>query len=301
MKNFSEFITEANKKHKKPKILERLINQLKDKGFDVGAATAIATKQQQKAGNIKKGSHELTKKGKKRQKMGAAGRAKDRAAKNSGRKASAYKYNPRNNQATLKEQLNFDGLLTETRHIFSDFDETLATDNARVKIGKKSLSAAEFSAYKPEPGDPHPDFSEFSRTNQPVIKKKHFSFKVFKNAARKLAKRKETGESNLPVLGIITARPAAAAPHIRQWLKDNGVHNADDVHIHAVGSTDPQAKVEALRTHIHSGSIKPGDQVHFFDDHHPNVEAIRDMRQDHPDINIRSVHVGEHRKKEGKK
>ena len=108
MKNFREFLSEQEKKHKKPKILERLINQLKDKGFAVGAATAIDKKQQQKAGNIKKGSHKLTKKGKNRQKMGAAGRAKDRAAKRSGRKASAYKYNPRNNQATLREELTFE-------------------------------------------------------------------------------------------------------------------------------------------------------------------------------------------------
>jgi hypothetical protein len=296
MKKFGDFLSEANKKAEKPKILKRLEGQLEDKGFSAGSAAAIARSTLQKSGSLKKGSQKLTKKGKKREKMGAAGRAKDRAAKRSGRKASEYKYNPRNNQATLRESINFDGLLIETRHIFSDFDETLATDNAKVKIGSKSLSAAEFSAYKPEPGDPKPDYSEFKQVNQPVVKKKHFSFKVFKNAARKLAKRKEAGEKDLPVMGIITARPPEAAPHIRRWLKDNGIHNADDIHIHAVGSTDPQAKVEALRTHIHSGSIKPGDQVHFFDDHHPNVEAIHDMRQDHPDIKIRAVHVGENRK-----
>jgi hypothetical protein len=297
MKKFCDFLSEAKKKVEKPKILKRLESQLADKGFSAGSAAAIARSTLQKSGSLKKGSQKLTKKGKKRQNMGAAGRAKDRAAKRSGRKPSEYKYNPRNNQATLRESINFDGLLTETRHIFSDFDETLATDNARVKIGSKSLSAAEFSSYKPEPDDPKPDFSEFSRTNQPVVKKKHFSFKVFKNAARKLARRKEAGEKDLPVLGIITARPKEVTPHIRQWLKDNGVHNAEDIHIHAVGSTDPQAKVEALRTHIHSGSIRPGDQVHFFDDHHPNVEAIAAMRQDHPNINIRSVHVGPQRKK----
>ena len=146
MKNFREFLSEAKKKHKKPKILERLINQLKDKGFGVGAATAIATEQQQEAGNIKKGSHELTKKGKKRQKMGAAGRAKDRAAKRSGRKASEYKYNPRNNQATLRESLNFDSLLAEsTRHIFSDFDGILADDPAQVTIGNRKYSSTEIS------------------------------------------------------------------------------------------------------------------------------------------------------------
>ena len=35
--------------------------------------------------------------------MGAAGRAKDRAAKRSGRSVGDYKYNPQTNTATLKE------------------------------------------------------------------------------------------------------------------------------------------------------------------------------------------------------
>jgi hypothetical protein len=44
----------------------------------------------------------LTSKGKARQALGAAGRAKDRAAKNSGRKTSEFKYNAKTNRATLK-------------------------------------------------------------------------------------------------------------------------------------------------------------------------------------------------------
>lgn len=44
----------------------------------------------------------LTAEGKKRQAMGNDGRAKDRAAKRSGKKASAYKYNSKTNRATLK-------------------------------------------------------------------------------------------------------------------------------------------------------------------------------------------------------
>lgn len=54
-----------------------------------------------KQGNMD-ASGKLTSKGKKRQAMGAAGRAKDRAAKASGRSAKAYKYNKRTNRATLK-------------------------------------------------------------------------------------------------------------------------------------------------------------------------------------------------------
>ena len=295
MKSFKKFIIEE----KKPKILERLINQLKDKGFGVGAATAIATKQQQKAGNLKKGSHELTKKGKKRQSMGAAGRAKDRAAKSSGHKASEYNYNPRTNRATLDEELIFESLFTEaTRHVFSDFDETLASDSASVKIGDKKLSAMEFSSYIPKKEDPKPDFSEFRTVNNPVVKHKHFALKAFKKAASKLASKKKKGETDLPVIGVVTARPRSSEPHIRNWLRNNGIENADDVHIHAVQSSDPMDKVRAIQSHIHAGRIKPGDHLHFFDDHLPNVKAISSMQQDHPKIRIKSIHVQKNQKKE---
>lgn len=54
----------------------------------------------QKRGQLKGGK--LTSKGKARQALGAAGRAKDRAAKTSGRKTSDYKYNSKTNAATLK-------------------------------------------------------------------------------------------------------------------------------------------------------------------------------------------------------
>lgn len=84
-------------------ILKRLVEQLQRKGMSVGSANAIARKTLQASGNLKKGSDEMTEKGKKRSKMGAAGRAKDRAAKASGHKASEYSYNPRTNRATLKK------------------------------------------------------------------------------------------------------------------------------------------------------------------------------------------------------
>lgn len=86
-----------------PKILDRLVSQLQTKGMPKREAFAVAVSQQQKAGNLKKGSQTLTPKGKKRQAMGAAGRAKDRAAAASGTHAvKDYNYNPRTNRATLK-------------------------------------------------------------------------------------------------------------------------------------------------------------------------------------------------------
>lgn len=85
-------------------ILDRLVSQLRRKGMSAAMANAVARKKLQQSGILKKGSEELTAYGRKRQAMGAAGRAKDRAAKASGRKASEYKYNSRTNRATLKKR-----------------------------------------------------------------------------------------------------------------------------------------------------------------------------------------------------
>ena len=91
----------ANGEKKMPKIKDRLVKQLKAKG--VKNPHAVATKKLQEAGNMKKGTNKLTAKGKKRQAMGASGRAKSRAAKASGRKASEYKYSSKTNRATVKK------------------------------------------------------------------------------------------------------------------------------------------------------------------------------------------------------
>ena len=62
-----------------PAILERLVGQLKDKGYSQSSAEAIATKSLQKAGDLKPGSREATSKGAKRGAMSPGDRAKDRA------------------------------------------------------------------------------------------------------------------------------------------------------------------------------------------------------------------------------
>lgn len=87
-----------------PKILERLVGQLKAKGKSASAAYAIATAALQKSGNLKKGTQKATAKGAKRGAMSPAQRAKDRASKRSKHAASEYSYSPRSNLATLKKK-----------------------------------------------------------------------------------------------------------------------------------------------------------------------------------------------------
>lgn len=86
-----------------PKILERLVSQLKAKGKSASAAYAIATSALQKSGNLKKGSTEATAKGKRRGAMTPAARAKDRASKKSKHSTKDYKYNKSSNLATLRK------------------------------------------------------------------------------------------------------------------------------------------------------------------------------------------------------
>ncbi len=83
-------------------ILQRLISQLEAKGMPESKANAVATSQLQKSGSLKPGSQDLTEQGKKRSAMGAAGRAKDRAAKKSGGSSINYVYNQLTNTAHRK-------------------------------------------------------------------------------------------------------------------------------------------------------------------------------------------------------
>ena len=88
-----------------PKILDRLVKQLQDKGHSKKAAFAIAKKSLQKSGNLKKNSNKPTAKGVKQGNKTPAQRAKERAVKYSkGKKVKDFKYNKSTNQATLKRK-----------------------------------------------------------------------------------------------------------------------------------------------------------------------------------------------------
>lgn len=88
-----------------PKILDRLVSQLKANGMKESQAYAVAVSKLQKSGNLKKGSTEATSKGIKRGNMTPSERAKDRQVKKSGGKPSDYKYNKNNNTA-VKGKVN---------------------------------------------------------------------------------------------------------------------------------------------------------------------------------------------------
>lgn len=81
------------------KLLSRLTRQLASRGVKgaKGMAAALLKKRGQMGSDDK-----LTSEGKKRQSLGNAGRAKDRAVKAGGGKPSDYKYNPKTNRTKKK-------------------------------------------------------------------------------------------------------------------------------------------------------------------------------------------------------
>ena len=84
----------------KSKLETRLTRQIAARGED--DASKIAHGLLVKRGHIKPDG-ELTAAGKKRQDLGNDGRAKDRQAKYTGKKASDFKYDAKTNAATLKK------------------------------------------------------------------------------------------------------------------------------------------------------------------------------------------------------
>lgn len=86
-----------------PRIYDRMVRQMQARGMSVKQAHATATSVGQKFGLFKKGTRELTAKGKKRNAMTAASRAKSRAAKYSGHSPKSYSYSSRTNRARLRK------------------------------------------------------------------------------------------------------------------------------------------------------------------------------------------------------
>lgn len=82
----------------KPKMMLRMARQLRARG--VKNAMRMAELKMEQFGLMKGGK--LTPKGRKRNAMTPAQRAKSRASRKSGKKVSSYKYNKRTNRARLK-------------------------------------------------------------------------------------------------------------------------------------------------------------------------------------------------------
>jgi hypothetical protein len=171
-------------------------------------------------------------------------------------------------------------------HVF-DFDDTLVKKTKsqvfvrNKKTGEtRALSSGEFAQFKPE-DDHELDFSGFKSVEgaEPI--------KGLDRAARNASRKGRD-------VAILTARPKEAEPAIRKYLKGRGIRGKR-LKIMAVGSSNPEAKRDALAKHIEGKGYK---KIEYSDDHEANVAAVGQLQQQHPStaFRLRTVKIKEEAK-----
>lgn len=155
-----------------------------------------------------------------------------------------------------------------------DFDDTLAKSETPVIIRKAdgtstTLTPAEFATYEMKPGDTL-DFTYFNKIikNATPIKKNVMLLKKF---LQNPGKYKVT---------ILTAR-ALGFP-IRRWLKSVV---GEDVYVVGVAGSNPKLKADYIEKEIQKGY----KDIFFIDDSQKNVDAINNLKNIYPEVNIDAV------------
>jgi len=158
-----------------------------------------------------------------------------------------------------------------------DFDDTLAvTRGANIRIkhadgSMDSLDPAAYAVYKPQPGDKF-DFTEFDKIITDATPIQHI-VDLLRSDVQDVSSK----------VTILTARLLAYP--VRRYLKSLGL----DVYVIAVGSSDPQEKVNWIEKNIKSGY----DDITFVDDSPKNIAAVEALAAKYPEISLKVNHPDE--------
>ena len=154
-----------------------------------------------------------------------------------------------------------------------DFDDTIAKSDAWVYVTRagrvtKKLNPAEFAVYKPKPGEDF-DFKDFDRPlrNPRLIK---LNADLLRRQIDK-AKRAARGTRKVTIL---TARRLGAP--VTSFLKTMGI----DAYVVPIGSADPKLKADWIEQQIKKGY----DTVYFMDDSNKNIQAVKNMLRQYPNV-----------------
>ncbi len=157
-----------------------------------------------------------------------------------------------------------------------DFDDTLVITDTHVWVTPESgdrfaLTPGEFAVYDQKPGDVM-DYSEFHHLINP--RAITWMGRILRNVYDKYG----------PEGVIILSARSSDAPII-QFLNDAGMPG---IEVHALGNSDPKAKAYWIDKWIRERGL---DYVEFFDDSHKNVEAVKLLKHEHPEVHIVVRHV----------
>jgi hypothetical protein len=165
-----------------------------------------------------------------------------------------------------------------------DLDDTLILSKSEVIVrnsetGKtKVLTPAEFAVYEPKPNEKF-DFSQFDNLVHPEILKKNFD--LFSQILKKTVGSKDSKTI------ILTARTPKVEKDVLTLLKSKGLPG---IKIHAVGNSDPMAKVNVIQNYIDDGY----DRVRFYDDSPKNIRAVNAMKKENPGVDIKATLIVSH-------
>lgn len=165
-----------------------------------------------------------------------------------------------------------------------DLDDTLILSNSNVIVYNTAtnksikLTPAEFAVYDEKLGDKF-DFVEFDNLKDPKIIKKNFD--MFSSILKK------TSASPDSKTIILTARSPKIKSDVYQLLKQ---HSLPSLAIHAVGDSNPQAKVNTIQQYIDKGY----ERVRFWDDSPKNVIAVNQMKNQNPGVDINAKLIKAH-------
>jgi hypothetical protein len=157
-----------------------------------------------------------------------------------------------------------------------DLDDTLITSNSQVIIKNintgeiTKLTPAQYATYVPKEED-ELDFQEFAQLINPQAISKNFQ--DFAQILKVVS-----GKPNATAI-ILTARQPEVQTDVNAFLDK---YNLDNIQIHAVGSSDPQAKAKVVQDYINNGYNK----IRFYDDAVKNVKAIQALELTNQGVDI---------------
>ena len=165
-------------------------------------------------------------------------------------------------------------IISESKLRVFDFDDTLVKTDATVKIvypdGRKEImTPGEFSQHEVD-ADNEYDFSDFNKVINP--KEVRQVTDILRNVTAAAGKRE---------IIILTARDPKSQKAIEDWLESIGI-DISKIDVVGLASPDPAAKANWIENKILDGATN----VLFLDDSGKNVDAVKALEGDHPEVSI---------------
>jgi hypothetical protein len=195
---------------------------------------------------------------------------------------------------------SFIQFLEESRrgtHHYVDIDDTLFHTTAKIGVkdhnGKiyKRLSNSEFNTHD-LPNNHSYDFSEFRNADKFAKESKPINPMIAR--VKKIADNIKKHPNSK--VHLLTARADFDdKDKFLDTFRQHGL-NMNDIHVHRVGNVPGNASPAKKKADLIGQHLKKfgNRKVVMYDDSKANLNALLNMKKEHPDVNFSAFHVGPH-------